>query len=163
MAALDFNKALDVKASEVKAVPVPPTGHYVFQVTGIGEINNDNETWWMVNIPVQAVGAFEDADDVDMDALREYGKADKIRTRVTFMVNKKEGTDTDVIAVQNRIKKFCVDTLGVEDGDEKSLRELLSSIKAKRFVGQITHTVDRRDPSGETLQFNIGRTAPLDK
>ena len=161
MAALDFNAALNMKADEVKAVPVPPVGHYVWQVTGIGEINNDNETWQMINIPVQAVSVFDDADDVDRSALADYGKVTNIRNRVTFMFNKKEGTEADLIALQNRIKRFCIDVLKIEDGESKTLKELLSLVKNKRFVAPITHVQDRRDPSGETLQANLGKMAPL--
>lgn len=161
MAALDFNAALNMKADEVKAVPVPPVGHYVWQVTGIGEINNDNETWQMINIPVQAVSVFDEADDVDRAALAEYGKVSNIRNRVTFMFNKKEGTETDLIALQNRIKRFCIDVLKIEDGEGKTLKELLSLVKNKRFVAPIVHAQDKRDTSGETLQANIGKMAPL--
>jgi len=161
VAALDFNKALDVKASEVKAVPVPPVGHYVWQITGIGEINQDNETWDMINIPCQAVSVFEDADDVDREALVEYGKVTSIRNRVSFMFNKKEGTEAELIGVQNRVKRFCVDVLKIEGGENMSLRELLSSVKNKRFIAPITHSLDKRDPSGETMQANIGKTAPI--
>ena len=57
MAAIDFNKALDVKASEVKAVPVAPVGHYVWQITGQGVINTEGR-WNSVRFPCRAVGVF---------------------------------------------------------------------------------------------------------
>ena len=160
MAALDFNKALDVKASEVKAVPVPPVGHYIWQITGVGEINNENDKWWMVNVPVVGVQPFEDADDVDQEALKEYGKISSFRTRMTWMLEKGVATETDMISLQNRIKRFMVDHVKVEGGEDMTLRELLSACKNKRFVGQLTHKADKRD--AETMNANITRTAPID-
>ena len=90
MAAMDFNKALDVKASEVKAVPVPPIGHYVWQVTAIPAIS-DGEEWQSVEFRLQAVSVFEDANDVDADELKVFGNVTSIRNRKSFMFNKITG------------------------------------------------------------------------
>lgn len=158
MAAIDFNKALDVKASEVAPVPVPPTGHYVFRVTKVPEIN-DGDEWWSINFQAQGVKVFEDADDVDADLLKEYGKPTSIQNRVSFMINKKEGTDADMINLQNRIKRFCVDHLQIDGGEDMTLRQLLNASVNKTFVGQITHRADKQDP--EIIRANIGRTAPV--
>lgn len=160
MAAIDFTKALDVKASEVKAVPLPPVGHYVFQVTDGGILNTEGR-WNSYRFPVKAVSVFEDANDVDPDALADYGKVTSIANSVSFMFDSEEGTETDLIQFQNRVKKFCADHLGIEDADNKTLRQLAAEAKHKRFVGQLLHKQDKRDPSGETMQAQIGKTAPV--
>lgn len=161
MAGVDFNKALDVKASEVKAVPLPPTGHYVWQVTTAGAINTEGR-WNSVRFPVKATGVFEDAEDVDADELKEYGKVTSITNSIVFMFDSEEGTETDLIQFQNRVKRFVADHLQVEGAEDMSLRQLLSAAVNKRFVGQLVHKQDKRDASGETMQANIARTAPLE-
>lgn len=159
MAALDFNKALDVKGEDVKAVPVPPIGHYIWQVTGVVEIT-DGDVWQSVNFPCSAVSPYEDADDVDPDALKDFGKIQGYRNRKSFMFNKQDGTETDLINFQNQIKRFCGDHLGIEGADGMTLREMLSASKNKQFVGQLGHKPDKQD--AETIRANIGRTAPVD-
>jgi hypothetical protein len=158
MAAMDFNKALDVKASEVKAVPVPPIGHYVWQVTAIPAIS-DGEEWQSVEFRLQAVSVFEDANDVDADELKVFGNVTSIRNRKSFMFNKITGTETDLISFQNQIKRFMIDHLKIEDGDNMSLRQLMNASVNKRFVGQLTHKPDKNDQ--EVIRANVGRTAPL--
>lgn len=160
MAAIDFTKALDVKASEVKAVPLPPIGHYVFQVTGPGSINTDGR-WQSVRFNVRGISVWEDADDVDADELREYGKPTSIVNNVAFMFDSEEGSEADLINMQNRVKKFA-QHCGVEDIENKTLRQLVADCANKRFVGQIQHKQDKRDATGETMQAQIGRTAPVD-
>lgn len=159
MAAIDFNKALDVKASEVKAVPVPPVGHYIWQVKKVPEINTEGR-WNRVEFSVQAVGVYEDAGDVDMEELAAFGKVTSIQNRVSFMFDSEEGTEADMIAMQNRIKRFCADHLKIEGADDMSLKQLLNASVNKRFVGQLTHKPDKQDP--ETMRANIGKTAPVD-
>lgn len=160
MAAVDFNKALDVKASEVKAVPVPPIGHYVWIVTGQGIINTEGQ-WNSVRFPVRAVQVFEDADDVDRDDLAEFGKVTGIVNSVAFLFDSQDGTEADLITFQNRVKRFA-ETLGIEDTANKTLRQLCLEAANKKFVGQLVHKQDKRDASGETMQANIGKTAPYE-
>lgn len=157
MAALDFNKALDVKASDVAPVPVPPIGHYVWQVTKVPEIQ-DGDIWQSVNFPVACIGVYEDADDVDRDELKEFGKIQGYQNRKSFMFNKQEGTETDLISFQNQIMRFMIDHLKAGD-DSMTLRQLMNASVNKRFVGQLTHKPDKQDP--ETTRANIGKTAPL--
>lgn len=159
MAAMDFNKALDMKASEVKAVPVPPVGHYVWQITAVPTIT-DGDVWQIVEFQLQATGVFEDADDVDADALKEFGKVTSIRNRKSFMFNKQEGTETDLITFQNQLKRFMVDHLQIEGGEDMSLRQLMNASVNKRFVGQLTHKADKQD--AEVIRANVGRTAPVE-
>jgi hypothetical protein len=160
MAKLDFNAALDVKAEDVKPVPLAPVGHYVFAVTKVPQIVTD-QRWNRVSFPVRATSVFEDANDVDADDLAAYGKVTNIMNQVSFMFDSEEGTETDLIQFQNRVKNFVVNTLKAGDMS-MSLRQLLNEAVNKKFVGQITHAPDKRDASGETMQANIGRTAPLE-
>lgn len=159
--AVDFMKALDVKAKDVAPVPVPPVGHYIWQVTKVPQINTEGQ-WQRVTFPLRAVSVFEDANDVDPDELKAYGKVTNILINHSFMFDSQEGTEADLIQFQNRIKRFCVDHLKIEGGEDMSLRQLLNESVNKKVVGQLTHRPDKRDLSGETMQAGLGRTAPLE-
>lgn len=159
--AVDFNKALDVKAKDVAPVPVPPVGHYIFQVTKVPSIDTQSR-WNRVTFPCRATGVFEDADDVDQDELRTFGKVTSIMIQHSFLFDSEEGTEADLITFQNRVKRFCGEHLGIEDWENKSLRQLLNESAQKKFVGQLTHRADSRDPTGETMQAQISRTAPVE-
>lgn len=156
--AVDFNKALDVKASDVEAVPVPPIGHYVWQITKVPEINTENR-WNSVNFQCKAVSVYEDANDVDADDLKAFGKVTSIQNRKSFMFDSEEGTEVDLISFQNQVKRFLSDHVQVEGAMDMSLREGLNASVNKRFVGELTHKPDKQDP--EVIRANIGRTAPL--
>lgn len=158
MAAMDFNKALDMKASEVKAVPLAPIGHYIWQVSAVPVINTEGR-WNSVNFPVKCVMPYEDADDVDPEELATFGKIAGLMNRVSFLFDSEEGTETDLIQFQNQVKRFCGVTLSVEGADDMTLKELLNASVNKQFVGQLIHKADKRDP--EHMHANIGRTAPI--
>lgn len=158
MAGLNFMSALDVKAEDVKPVPTPPAGHYVFQVTKPATIN-DGEQWQSVRFPCQAVSVFEDANDVDPDDLKAYGKITSIVNDKSFMFDKINGTETDLIRFQNDVKRFCADHLQIEGADKMTLREMLAKAANKRFVGQLVLKPRKDNP--EAMNVNIGRTAPI--
>lgn len=158
MAGLNFMSALDVKAEDVKPIPVPPAGHYIFQVTKPGTIN-DGEQWQSIRFSCQAVGVFEDANDVDPDDLKAFGKVTSILQDKSFMFNKTEGSEADLIRLQNDVKRFCVDHLKIEGAENMTLREMLAKAVNKRFVGQLNLKPAKNNP--EQLMANIGRTAPV--
>lgn len=158
MAGLNFMSALDVKAEDVKPVPVPPAGHYVFQVTKPGVIN-DGEVWQSVRFSCQAVSVFEDANDVDPDDLKAFGKVTSIMNDKSFMFNKQDGTETDLIRFMNDVKRFCADHLQIEGAEKMTLRELMAKSANKRFVGQLNLKPAKNNP--EQLMANIGKTAPV--
>lgn len=155
--ALDFNKALDVKAEDVKPVPTPPAGHYVWKVTK-GSINADAEQWQSVRFNCQAVSVFEDANDVDPEDLAAYGKVTGIMSDKSFMFDKINGTETDLIRMQNDVKRFA-EHCGVEDVEKKSLKQLISECQNKQFVGQLNLKPRKDNP--EAMNANIGKTAPV--
>lgn len=158
MAGLDFMKALDVKAEDVKPVPTPPAGHYVFQVTKPGAIN-DGEQWQSVRFTSQAVSVFEDANDVDPEDLAAYGKVTSLVNDKSFMFDKINGTEADLIRFQNDVKRFCVDHLQIEGADKMTLRQMLAASVNKRFVGQVVLKPRKDNP--EAMNVNIGKTAPV--
>lgn len=155
--AMDFNKALDTKASEIERPPLPPIGHYVFQVTKV-PVQRESEPWQFVEFNCRGVAVFEDADDVDADELEAFGKVTSIFTRKSFVFN----TEDDAAFAQtlHQLKTFCLDHLKIEGGDKMTVKELLNASVNKQFVGQLNHRPNKNDP--EQSFAEIGRTAPLD-
>lgn len=153
---MDFNKALAVKADAVEKPPLPPIGHYIFQIKKIPESKeSDSSPWASMNFQCQAVGVYEDADDVDADELKKFGGTKNVFSRYSFMFNDED--ETQQARSLHAMKTFLVEHLGL-DGS-KSLKELLNESVNKRFVGKLRHRPDKNKP--EDVYAEIEKTAPI--
>jgi len=154
---MDFNKALSVKASAVEKPPLPPIGHYIFQITKKPEIKeSETSPWSSINFQCQAVGVFEDADDVDADDLKKFGGYKNVFSRYSFMFN-----DEDEVQQQRStysLTRFLVDHLGLDE--DVSLMENLTASLNKRFVGKLRHRPDKNKP--EDVYAEIEKTAAVE-
>jgi hypothetical protein len=154
---MDFNKALAVKASAVEKPPLPPIGHYIFQISKKPEIKeSETSSWSSINFQCQAVGVFEDADDVDADDLKKFGGVKNVQTRYSFMFNDED--ETQQARSLFYLKEFLVKQLGLED--TASLMENLSASINKRFVGKLRHRPDKNKP--EDVYAEIEKTAAVE-
>lgn len=157
--AVDFNKALNSAVESIERPPVPPVGHYVWQITKVPvmEKRGKDDMYQVVEFPLQAVSVFEDANDVDPDDLKAYGKVTGIRDRLTFMFD----TTDDARFQQTlfRLKTFLKDHLKLDVNENTPLKEALNMAVNKRFVAPLSHRPDPQNP--ETLYTQVGRTAPF--
>jgi hypothetical protein len=150
---LKFTDALTKDAAEIERPPLMPVGTYRWMVEKVPEIQeNVKDQWDIVNYPVRCVGA---EDDVDPDALREFGSLNNVRQRVPFLFDK---TDEAAFAkTEYAHKRFLEDTLRAEG---TTIKELMSNAVNKQFLGAIRWKADRDNPE---LQYaNIGKYAPIE-
>lgn len=158
--AMDFNKALTTAVESIERPPVPPIGHYVWHITKVPtmEKRGQDDMYQVVEFPLKAVKVFEDANDVDADELKAYGKVENITNRLTFMF---DTTDEAKFAqTLFRLKTFLKEHARVDMDDKTALKEALNSAANKRFVGELRHRPDKQNP--EVIYAEIGRTAPLE-
>lgn len=157
--AMDFNKALNTAVSAIERPPVPPIGHYVWQIAKVPvmEKRGQDDMYQIVEFPLKCVGVFEDANDVDPDELKAYGKASNIIDRLTFMFDTTD--DAKFAQTLFRLRTFLKDHLLLEISDETPLKEALSMTANKRFIAPLSHRPDKNDP--EVLYTQVGKTAPL--
>lgn len=153
---LDFNSIANTKVEDVKAVPLPPVGHYRWRVTKLPTIRDfsgkDGTEYQSVDFAVQVVAPLEDVEPA------EYaGELTDIRQSLGFLFNKAD--ETAFIRMQNNLKRFLLEHLQVGD-ESMSFKELFNASVNAQFVAPIQWTPNKNDP--EQMNANIGRTAPLE-
>jgi len=156
--AMDFNKALSTKMEDVQRPPNPPIGHYVFQVAKVPAMTQkEGSDYQIVEFSVKGVSVFEDANDVDADELKAYGKVTNILTRKTFLFNTTD--DAAFATTLFQLRTFLADHLQIEGAQEMSMNEALNASVNKRFVGELRHRPDKNNP--EVVYAEVGRSAPV--
>ena len=151
-----FADMLDRKAEDIKAPPVIPIGHYLFQVR---EHPNNEEVksektgvlYDRLRFSVACVSAVE----VDEDSLKDFGKVAGYRMRVDFWFNTDEDADNARESALNRLKQFIL-ACGVDFEEGTPLSEAVAATPGTQFMGEVTHTVDARD--SERVYAEISRT-----
>lgn len=160
----DFTEALNVKVDEIEKPPLPPQGHYVMQVGqkivyGEASSNKDGtqREWDTVEFSMKGV---EPTQDVDPEALENFGGASAINLRNSFMFEK--GDTPEIKAAFDRTlyqcKRFIEEHLGIDTAG-MSLKEAIEQAKGAQCIGEVKYRPDPRDP--ENMFAELGRTAPL--
>ena len=137
---MDFNEALNQKASDIEKPPLMPQGTYVWEVTKVPAITTSKSGEW--DIAEFLVKAIQAEDDVDEDDLAEFGAVTQARNKVSFMFSKNEDNKTDNENMLYRLKSFLTETLGIEEGD-LTLKELMADAPGKMFLAQAVWRPDR--------------------
>lgn len=154
---VNFTDALKTKAGDIERPPIVPVGTYVSSVSKVPTIETIGDGKWdtldfqlLLQVP---------QDDVDPEALKEYGglsKASVIRHR--FMFNKEDE------AAFNRtlfnLKRFLLDHLKVEGNENTSLSELIDASVGHQCLTFIGWRPDKNDQ--EVIYAEIKKTAPVE-
>lgn len=152
----DFAAALDINLGDIERPPLPPTGHYEWEVTNTTVDASGNGEWEIVGFSLAAKDA---DDDVDRDELAKAGGLNSVRLTHRFLFP--TGDDDESEAARKRtlysLKRFLNDHLGVPEG--MKLKEGLEEAKGKHCIANVVHKQDKNDP--DVYHANIGRTAPV--
>lgn len=145
----NFASVLDRPSSEVERPKPLPVGTYVWAILGLPK--RDKSTKKGTEYVAFKVKALAARDDVDPEALEEYGGLKEVTRDLTFYTTEKSGY---------RLKEFLTETLEIdlETGtkDEKSLWEAAQETNGCQFLGTVTH-----EPSedGKVVYDRITSTA----
>lgn len=158
---MDLSGALKIKAKDVKEPPLPPLGHYRFQINEFkfGEVSSPKGQWDTIDYPCVAVDALE---DVDQAELAKAGGIRTVRQRVSFMFPKVEDGDDEAQADFDRtmffMKRFLSEHCGVDADDNTPLAKMVEDSKGCTFIGEVTYREDKE--RGRTFA-QIGKTMPI--
>jgi hypothetical protein len=154
---MNFAKALDVKIEAIERPPLPPVGHYVWEVSKpaiFGDMKDG--AFDTLDFPCRALEATA---DVDTAELKKFGGIKMVTQRVRFMFN--NGTTEEDQAAADRskfnLKTFLTNHLGI-DASGITLKEAIDMAQGRRFLAPIQYRPDRNDPS--VVYAELGRTAP---
>lgn len=154
---MNFADALNTRSSEIERPPLIPVGTYLARVKAIPTMDSVGDNKWDVldfQLLLQNAG-----EDVDQDDLTQYGGlGPQSVVRHRFMFNKED--DAAFKRTLFNLKRFLLDHLQVEGGDDSALKELLDGAVGHTCNVFIRWRPDKNDPE---VQYNeIGKTAPAE-
>jgi len=150
-----FSEALDRAVEDIKRPPPLPLGNYIFRVTKMPDPPREVQGQ-EAEILTISVAVVQPMEDVDPDALEEFGNVVGSPARVEFYFNTAPDEQTRFEQTLNRLKIF-LESCGVDTSG--SLKEALSQIANAQFVGEIGHRSDKNDH--EIQYAEIRKTAPV--
>lgn len=140
-----FESILDMPASDIERPKPLPVGTYVAMVEGMPRIDKSTKKQTeYVEFTMKILGAQE---DVDPDALEEYGGIGEATVKNTYYITDKS---------TYRLKEFYI-ALGL-DIEGKTSRELLEECPGKECLITIKHQPAQ---SGDMVFANITDVAPV--
>jgi hypothetical protein len=151
-----FQDTLNETVSDFKRPVNLPQGTYIFQVSGphSAQTRGENDRYEVIAFPCRPV---EPTEDVDADALAEYGDITKTLTNKEFMLDT-EGSERDVDVFKFGLKSF-LEHCGVETED-KTLKQAMAEIVGAKFLCTVRWQQDKND--AENYFVRLGKTAPLE-
>lgn len=150
-----FTEIANKKVEDIERPPLPPVGTYRWSITKLPEVSKSNdEKWEFLRIPCRAVEALDNVDMADYK-----GDVSNIAMSVSFVFN----VEDEVAFEQTlfRVRQFFEKHVGCAEPDMTLAQAINASVNGQ-FLGDVTWRQDKRDESGETMQADIGRTAPID-
>lgn len=160
---LTFEEILNTKAGDIEAAPKAPIGTYMCQVVGAADRRQIDKrdgtgTWDIIEFPMQGVSA---TDEVDPDDLEEFGGAERLRFRHSFMFDTK--SPQDCADTLDRMKRFITQHLEADVDESTSVAEMMAAAEHC----QCLVTIDmqkRKGTEGEDAIFDlrVKKTAAVD-
>lgn len=142
----NFGALLDTPSQDVHAPPTFPAGSWHWRVIGQPRFDKSSKKGTeFVEFTLKPMAAL---DDVDQEALNEFGSfAEKTKT-ATFYITEKS---------LFMLKDF-LDACGIEDGDGISLRHRVDEAMNSEVIGFIRHEAS---DDGQRVYAQFGRFAPV--
>jgi len=157
---MNFLDALNTKASEVEKPEVLPTGTYVWKVSKVHkESTTNNGEWAIVEIPVQPVMPYDDADDVDQTSLEAFGDLKAGGNSLRFMAPTDPSKENDQKRALFNLKRFLLDILRVDGDEDSTIKELLAKSVGAEFIAQAHH---RHDAERDATFVDVKNYMPAD-
>jgi len=150
-----FQDALDRKGEEIARPPIAPVGTYLWTVSKMPTMDSIADGRFdVVDFTLKCV---QPQEDVDPDALAEYGDIAGLTRRHRFLFNTED--EANFKRTEYNMKRFVQEHLGV-DMSGKSWKEALAECVNCQCLASIKWRPDPRDP--EIMYDEIDRTAPAE-
>lgn len=147
-----FTDALDKNFDDIERPKNLPVGNYIWVVEKQPAFEKAKDgSYEFLDFQLKCVAP---SDDVDPDALREFGDTSNVRQRLRFIFSTTEKNDYDR-ALFN-LKRFLEEHLQVEAAN---IKEALAKSVGHQCMAEVSWQPDKNDP--EVIYTNIRRTAPV--
>ena len=149
------SRLLNRKASEVKAPPMLPEGHYVFRISGLHEAREVRDGIWVnLNVPLEVVQPCSDITVADIKGFS--GELVGWKTKFSVLLDNQEGADNE--SKFRRLVKLLKDAGIDPEYEEETVSEQLARSVGETFVGHLTYRVQQ----GTNRKYaEIYRTYPV--
>jgi hypothetical protein len=151
---LNFVDSLEKSAADIKRPPLLPIGTYEWQIKKYEFDKSNDGKWEMCNFHLNCTGA---GDDVDPDALADYGKPVGAYMRHTFMFDTEDKARFDQTLY--RLKKFLTDHVKCWDESNGPLKEGIANSVGHKINGVVRWRADKND--AEIQYSELAKTAPI--
>lgn len=155
---MDFNQVLKTKVAEVERPPLVPHGTYIGAVSKVPtprDLSGPNFSGNVVDFNIKLLQAQE---DVDADALREFGSLKSAMVQHSFMFNKDD--DNAFQRTLFNLRRFLEDTLKIDMSDGKDISQALNESVNRQFLVEIKWEPDKNDK--EVMYARVKKTAPTE-
>lgn len=155
---MDFNSVLKTKVSEIERPPLVPHGTYIGAISKVPtprEISGANFSGSVVDFNIRLMQA---QDDVDADALREFGSLKSAMVQHSFMFNKDD--DNAFQRTLFNMRRFLEDTLKIDLSDGKDLSQALNESVNRQFMVTLKWEPDKNNK--EIMYARVAKTAPTE-
>ena len=153
---VNFAAIANKKVEDIERPPNMPIGTYLAVVTKIpvqGEVAGGK--WETLDFMLRIIKPME---DVDPDALKEYGDVTKRTMQRRFMFSTEE--EDKFLASEYQVKSFCFKHLMVDESPDMSWSEMLHESVNHQCLVSVKWEPDKNDP--EIIYDRIGKTAPVE-
>lgn len=151
-----FADALDRRGEEIERPPLAPVGTYLWTVSKMPEMDTIADGRFdVVDFQLKCIAP---QDDVDPDALAEYGSIAGLSRRHRFLFNTED--EANFNRTLFNMKRFIKEHLLVENFDSIPMKEALAQCVNAQCLASIRWRPDPRDP--EIMYDEIDRTAPAE-
>lgn len=155
---MDFNSVLKTKVAEVERPPLVPHGTYIGAVSKVPtprDLTGPNFKGNVVDFNIRLLQAQE---DVDADALREFGSLKSAMVQHSFMFNADD--DNAFQRTLFNLRRFLEDTLKIDMSDGKDIAQALNESVNRQFLVEIKWEPDKNDK--EVMYARVKKTAPTE-
>lgn len=151
---VSFLDIANKKVEDIEKPPLPPVGTYRWSITKLPEVTRSQDgKWEFLRVPCRVVEAM---DNVDLDDYK--GDPTGIVMSVSFVFNTEDEAEFEKTLW--RARTFFEKHVQCVEADA-TLAQMLNASVNGQFLGDIAWRQNKRDESGETMQADIGRTAPV--
>lgn len=152
-----FTDILKRKAEEIEPPKKLPIGTYLFAIPSVPKSDTlKGDKWDVLDFELVCL---QPMDDVDAEALADYGSVQGKKLRHRFMFDKEDENRFNQTLFY--LKQFMTETLGI-DAEGKDIAELISEVPGHKCLATIRWRTDNT-PGREARVFEeIGNTAKAD-
>lgn len=142
----NFGAILDKPTAEVNRPPAFPQGSYIAVIQGLPTFGKSTKK--QTEFVEFAIRPLQALDDVDEDALKEFGPLGESTMKLTFYLTEKSAY---------RLKEFLINDLGLED--EGTMRTMIDATPGQQCVIHVKH---QASDDGKSVYANIASTGPVE-